>query len=238
MKFSVVIPAYNEENYLPNTLAAIKIAAARINSLAEIIVVDNESADKTALIAESYSAKVILEKEHNIAKVRNTGAKSATGEVLIFIDADTLIPEILFQKIADVMTNEKCFGGAVAVDYEQFKRKWMKYYLLGWQFWGTLFNMKQGAAQFCRKSIFIELQGFDESIFVGEDVMFYWKLSKFTRQDGGFLHFIENPKVVTSSRRFDKMSLWKTFLLTHPVFILLTLRKKSFWKDWYEKAIR
>ncbi|MCA1623296.1 MAG: glycosyltransferase [Acidobacteria bacterium] len=99
MKFSVIIPAYNEENYLPNTLAAIKIALARIDSPAEIIVVDNESADKTALIAESYDAKVILEKEHNIAKVRNTGAKSAAGEVLIFVDADTLIPETLFQKI-------------------------------------------------------------------------------------------------------------------------------------------
>ncbi len=238
MNFSVIIPAYNEENYLPKTLAAIKTALATIDFLAEIIVVDNESTDKTAQTAKDFGAKVVSESEHNIAKVRNTGAKNASGDVLIFIDADTIVPETLFQKIAEAMKNEKCFGGAVAVSYEPFQRKWMKFYLLGWKFWGKLFNMKQGATQFCRKAVFDKLNGYDESIFIGEDIEFYWKLSKFAKQNGGFLHFIENPKAITSSRRFDKMSLWKTFLLTHPAFIFLTSRKKSFWKDWYEKAIR
>ena len=238
MKFSVIIPAYNEEEYLPATLAALKDAANETNLPAEIIVVDNESADKTAQIAKNFGAKIVSEREHNIAKVRNAGAKTANGDVLIFIDADTLVPKTLFHKIADAMREEKCSGGAVAVSYEEFQRKWIKYYLLGWRFWASVFNMKQGAAQFCRKSVFEKVQGYDETIYMGEDISFYWKLSEFARKTGGFLTFIENPKVITSTRRFDKMSVWKTLLLTHPLIIGLARRKKSAWKEWYEKAIR
>lgn len=98
--------------------------------------------------------------------------------------------------------------------------------------------MKQGAAQFCRKSVFKEIGGYDETVFMGEDVMFYWRLSKYAKQKNGFLQFIENPKVVTSARRFDQMSVWKILLLTHPTFILFNRRRKSAWKDWYEKAVR
>ena len=238
MKVSVVIPAYNEEQCLPKTLECIGKALSIVECSSEIVVVDNDSQDKTRQIAESFGAKVFLEKEHNIAKVRNTGARNSTGDVLIFIDADTLVPDTLFQKITDVIEDDKCFGGAAAVEYEDFQRKWMKFYLAGWKFWGRFFNMAQGAAQFCRKSVFEKLEGYDKTIFMGEDIEFYWRLSKYAKRNEGYLHFVEHPKVKTSARRFDKMSLWKTFLLTHPIFIRLTWRKKSFWKDWYDKAVR
>ena len=238
MKISIVIPAYNEENYLPATLEKIRAGLTCVAGDSETIVVDNESTDRTGQIAQSFGAKIFTESEHNIARVRNKGAKNATGEILVFIDADTLVPETLFPTIFDAMRDEKCFGGAVAVDYGEFQRKWMRFYLRGWQFWGTLFNMKQGAAQFCRKSVFEQLSGYDETIFMGEDVMFYWRLSKFARRKNAFLVFIENPKVMTSARRFDRMSVWKTLLLTHPLVILLNSKKKKFWRDWYENAAR
>lgn len=238
MKVSIIIPAYNEELALPETLQRIGEALSVVACPSEIVVVDNDSQDGTKQVAAAFGAKVFPEKEHNIAKVRNTGAENSTGDVLIFVDADTLVPGTLFQKIAAVMEDEKCFGGAVAVEYEGFARKWMRFYLLGWKFWGTFFNMKQGAAQFCRRFIFEELGGYDQTIFMGEDVEFYWRLSKLAKRREGYLYFVEHPKVVTSARRFDKMTLWKTLLLTHPMFIRLTWRKKSFWKDWYEKAVR
>ncbi|HZH34346.1 MAG TPA: glycosyltransferase [Pyrinomonadaceae bacterium] len=238
MKFSIIIPAYNEESYLPGALDAINAARKGLETEFEVIVVDNESLDRTEQIAKDFGAKVILETVHNIGKVRNTGASNAAGDVLIFIDADTLVPESLLQKIAGVMENEKCLGGAVDVAYQEFQRKWMKWYSRGWKFWGKVFNMKQGAAQFCRKSVFLKLGGYDETLYIGEDIEFYWRLTRFARKTGGYLSFIESPKVLTSSRRFDKMSLWKTLLLTHPFFILLTKRRKAFWKDWYEKAVR
>lgn len=237
IKISIVVPAYNGEDYLPASLEKIVAAQAFYDGNSELIVVDNESADRTAQIAESLGAKVSTEAEHNIGKVRNIGARNATGDVLIFIDADTLVPVKLFRKTAAAMIDEKCFGGAVAVKYDEFERKWMRWYLLGWRFWGKLFDMKQGATQFCRNAIFEEIGGYDASVYMGEDIMFYWHMSKYAKQKGGYLTFIENPQVMTSARRFDRMSLWKTFLLTHP-FFLLTAKRKRFWRDWYEKPIR
>jgi glycosyltransferase involved in cell wall biosynthesis len=252
MKLSVIIPAYNEEQCLPQSLErigkALSIAGCsseNANSsselaccFSEIIVVNNDSQDRTKRVAEDFGAKVVFEKEHNISRVRNTGAAHSDGEVLVFIDADTLVPDTLFQKIKAAMEDENYFGGAVAVEWGELQRKWMRLYLLGGKFWTTVFNMKQGAAQFCRRSVFEKLGGYDPTIFMGEDVEFYWRLSRFARLNGGHVYFIEDPKVITSARRFDRMSLSKTLLLTNPMFIRLAWRRKSYWKDWYEQAAR
>lgn len=126
MKISIIIPAHNEENYLPATFEKIRGAAENLDCDAEIIIADNDSTDKTKRIAENFGAQVIFEKDRNIGRARNAGAKAASGDILIFIDADTLVPESLFRTIGDAMLDEKCFGGAVAVDYEQSARKWLK----------------------------------------------------------------------------------------------------------------
>lgn len=238
MQLSVVIPAYNEELYLPETLSCVTKALAVARCPREILVVDNDSHDRTRAISESFGATVVSEQEHNISRVRNTGAAHASGDVLIFIDADTLVHELLFKRIAGAMEDEKCLGGAVAVNWGELQRTWMNLYLLGGKFWTTVFNMKQGAAQFCRKPVFEKLHGYDQTIFMGEDVEFYWRLSKFTKQNGGYLNFIEDLPVTTSARRFDKMDLWKTLLLTNPMFIPFAWRKKKWWNDWYEDAVR
>lgn len=238
MKLSVIIPAFNEENYLPATLETARQAVQSVDFPAEIITVDNKSTDNTAQIAADFGAKVVSENIRNIGKVRNAGAKAASGDVLIFIDADTRVPESLLKKISEAMKNEKCFGGAVSVEYDEFQRNWMKYYLFAWKFWEKFFNMRQGAPQFCRKTVFEKLGGYDEGIFVGEDIEFYWRLTKYARQNGGHLSFIKEPKVKTSARRLDKIPFLKTFVLMNPIYIRLLWRKKSFWKAWYEKTIR
>jgi len=223
---------------LPGTLQSIRDALEICEAESELIVVNNESDDSTARIAEAAGASVIEEKVRNIGKVRNTGAAAAVGEVLIFIDADTRVPSRLFEKIEQEMRDSRCVGGSVAVEYGRFERWWMKYYSMGWGFWGKIFNMKQGAAQFCRKEIFDEIGGYDESIFLGEDIEFYWRLSKFAKRDNLRLVFVEDPKVITSTRRFDKMSVWKTVVLTNPIFIIFNSKRESSWKDWYENAVR
>ena len=238
MKLSIIIPAYNEERVLPATLARINEALSQITTPAEVIVVDNASTDKTSEVAQLGGAVVVLETEHNISQVRNMGAHHATGDVLIFIDADTSVPPSLFEKISEAMNDSNCFGGAVAVNYDNLERPLMKLYLGGWKIWVSLFEMAQGATQFCRRSVFEEVGGYDRTIFVGEDIEFYWRLARFTRRNKGHLHFIKHPQVVTSARRFNKMSLWKVLLLTHPLFVLLAWRKRGFWNDWYLKSVR
>jgi glycosyltransferase involved in cell wall biosynthesis len=238
MNLSVVIPAYNEERYLPRTLASVKTALAEIAD-AELIVVDNESTDRTREIAESFGARLVAETEHNIGKVRNTGGFAATGEVIVFLDADTRVRPGLFEKIIDAMADERCVGGSVAVEYERtYRRKWIRYYLACWQFWGRFLSMRQGAAQFCRKDIFSELGGYDTAIFLGEDIEFHWRLAKLAKKRGGHTAFIEEPRVLTSSRRYDQMGIIRTLIFTHPITIFLAWRRPSVWKDWYQNAIR
>jgi glycosyltransferase involved in cell wall biosynthesis len=239
MKISVIVPAYNEEKYLPKTLEGIAAALEHCTKETELIVIDNESTDRTAEIALGVGATLICESVHNIGAVRNTGAKAATGEVLVFLDADTWVHETFLARIEELMLDEACFGGSAWADYATFeRRKWMRYYPAFWKFWGRVFNMKQGAAQFCRRNAFDAIGGYNEEIFLGEDVDFYWRLTKFARQNSGRLEFIEDIKVITSSRRFDKMSLFKTVVLTHPIFVGLFYKRASVWKDWYENAIR
>ena len=236
MNLSVIIPAFNEERYLPATLAALRAASAGMPG--ELIVVDNQSSDATRDIAARHGAVVVSESVHNIGKVKNTGAGAAAGDILVFIDADTLVPPTLLARIAEVMARENCLGGAVAVAYTEFRRPWMKWYLKGWGFWGSVFNMKQGAAQFCRKDAFRQVGGYDETIYMGEDIEFYWRLSKHARRVHGSLHFIQAPKVLSSSRRFDAMSVWRVLLLTHPIMIRLNWKRASLWKDWYDVPVR
>jgi len=238
MKLSVVIPAYNEEKYLPATLAALKDALESIEDF-EIIVIDNESTDATREIAGSYGARIVDEHEHNIGKVRNTGANAARGELIIFLDADTLVKPGLFEKIIEACADGRCFGGSVAVEYEiPTRRTWVSYYLNLALFVGRLTRIRQGALQFCRTDVFQELGGYDPTIYVGEDIEFHWRLDVLAKKRGAFTTFIEEPKVRTSSRRWEKMGLLRMLFFTHPFTIFLGWRIRSFWKDWYENAVR
>lgn len=237
MKLSVIVPAYNEERYLPATLACIERARACVRE-SELIVVDNDSGDRTPTIAASAGARVVHAAQHNVSHVRNVGAHASTGDVFVFIDADTLIPETLLENIATSMEDPRCLGGAVAVEYADVRHVWTRLYLWVWQGLAILFRLRQGAAQFCRRSAFDALRGYDESLFMGEDVDFHWRLSRLAKKDGGALRFITGLKVGTSSRRFHRTGLLKTLFFTHPVIIYLNRRRPTFWKDWYETPIR
>ena len=238
MRLSIIIPAYNEEKLLPETLRRILAAIVPLAGACELIVVDNDSIDKTREIAESFGASIVSESVKNIGAIRNTGAESATGEVFVFFDADTFIPENLLMVIDEKMRDPKCFGGAVDVDYADFDRRWMRFMKRAWKFWGPVFNMKQGAAQFFTRSVFNAIGGYDERIYLGEDIDIYWRLTKYAKENGGDLSFIEDPKVITSTRRFDKMSIWNTMVLTHPVYILLNWKRSKPWRQWYDGSVR
>src|SRR5690606_32053674 len=91
--FSIIIPAHNEEAALVATLDRLIESANMLNEPYEIIVVDDDSSDGTAAIAQQRNAQVVSVKLRQIAAVRNAGAKHASGTYLIFVDADTLVPE-------------------------------------------------------------------------------------------------------------------------------------------------
>lgn len=89
-RISLVIPAYNEEHYLR---ACLDSAIAQTNPFYEIIVVDNNSSDSTAKIAQSYkNVRLVHEKKQGVVFARNRGFDVAKGEIIARIDADTILP--------------------------------------------------------------------------------------------------------------------------------------------------
>lgn len=90
MKISVIIPAYNEERYIEKCLQSI---ANQIEKPNEIIVVDNNCADKTIKIAKEFGARVVKEKKQGMIFARNAGFDAAKYEIIARTDADTILPK-------------------------------------------------------------------------------------------------------------------------------------------------
>ncbi len=90
-RFSVVIPAFNEESYLAATL--VSLANQDFAGDYEVIVVDNNSTDNTARIAKAHGARVVSEPRPGICQARQTGTENSRGEILVSTDADTTFPK-------------------------------------------------------------------------------------------------------------------------------------------------
>ena len=241
LRLTIIVPAFNEEAWLAPTLDAVHAAAERLCARSrvdlEMIVVDNNSHDGTATVARSRGATVVQEPVQGIARARNTGARHAMGDVLVFVDADVIVPRTLLEAINATMSDPNCIGGGVDIDYRP-RRAWVGLYLRAWRFLGNLTGMVQGAAQFCRKSVFEQVGGYDEKAWIGEDVDFYWSLRGLARESHRTVRLIREPRVRPSCRRFDQWPPWKILLWTNPLSIVLFRRWKPAWKGWYSDPVR
>lgn len=240
MTISLIIPAYNEELYIGATLENIKRAASYAfgeQTALDLIVVDNASTDATAEIATGFGARVVPETVHSIARVRNAGATAAEGEILIFVDADTLVPETFFVRVLETLQDTSCLGGAVDTIH-QASRRWVQLYLLFWRCLARITHMAQGAAQFCRSDAFAVLGGYDEAIYMGEDVDFFWRLRRLAKKQGGTVQIVTDIKVIPSPRRFDRWSACQILVWTNPLVAKMFRHKKSAWSGWYDRIVR
>ena len=241
LQFTVIVPAFNEKAYLAATLDSIRAAAEQLtagsDAYVETIVVDNNSVDGTADIARASGVTVVFEPVQGISRARNTGARHATGDVLVFIDADVSVPHDLLQTIQLAMVDPKCIGGGVDVDFRP-RHLAVRLYLGAWRVFGRATGMVQGAAQFCRRCIFEQTSGYDESVWMGEDVDFYWKLKGLAKSTDRTVRFIQEPRVRPSCRRFDRWPVWKIIVWTNPLVIALFRRWKRAWAGWYSDPVR
>jgi glycosyltransferase involved in cell wall biosynthesis len=195
----------------------------------EIIVVDDASTDKTATVAREHGAQVVPVNHRQIAATRNSGARAATGDRLIFVDADTTIDPRVVSAALRVMDKGAAGGGALA----RFEGSVPLYaHLLLW--WLGLFMRLAGtcggAFMFCTRSAFQETGGFNEKLFGGEDAAMSWAL----RRQGRFV--VLWPKVRTSGRRMRGMhGLQMVSALVRMAFNpkMLT-RRAAVSKIWYD----
>lgn len=96
---SIIIPTLNEQLNIGQLLESIQRQSLQPS---EVIVVDARSTDNTRQIAQSFPSVTVLQRTANIAAQRNMGANTASGNILIFLDADTLLPENFLQAVVEV----------------------------------------------------------------------------------------------------------------------------------------
>ena len=121
MTISIVIPAFNEAKYLPNTLNAIKDSNRVFNAAgweSEIIVCDNNSTDATSDTATAHGAGVVFEPFNQISAARNAAARAAKGDWLVFVDADTKVSSVLFRSMLRSIVSKKYIGGGAPVKFD------------------------------------------------------------------------------------------------------------------------
>jgi len=119
MKFSIVIPAHNEEGVIGACFDSIDRAAEVFACSREIIVVLNRCTDDTEMIARSRGAKVARDDSKNLSRIRNTGARRAAGNVLIMIDADSTMSHNMLKEIDRALCSGKYIGGGVPIHPER-----------------------------------------------------------------------------------------------------------------------
>jgi peptidoglycan-N-acetylglucosamine deacetylase len=209
---SVVIPAYNEENYLPSCLQSIK--NQDYAGEYEVIVVDNASTDNTSQIAREWGAKVVYEGKRSPACARQKGAEVATAKIIAFIDADTQAPRhwlssIVWRFLCDpdtvAVSGPYAYGDAgklarvvsyagnfLSLILDQFFRRLFD---KGGAIWGSNFAV--------RRSALLKVGGFDTSIkFYGEEYELSLRLKK-----AGKGRIMPRLFVLTSARRLKRIGV-------------------------------
>ena len=201
---SFIVPAYNEEHELSETLAAIRDSASGAGELYEIIVVDDASTDATPDIAADAGAKVVRISRRQIAASRNAGGRAAQGEYLLFVDADTRINGAHVTGAVAALESGYA-GGSARVAMDGFIPTWGRMLLRGFSLLYFGLNLGAGAFLFTTRRNFDAIGGFDEQYFAGEEVYFSLALRKLGR-----FRVLRDP-VVTSGRKL-RMYPAKQFL--------------------------
>ena len=197
MQISVIVPVLNEEKSIAATLQAL----AHLQPY-ETIFVDGGSQDRTAEIAAECGVKVIPS-ERGRARQMNRGARQASGEVLLFLHADTRLPPTAFSDIAGAMGDPRNVGGRFDIELDG------KHWLL--PLVGRLISYRSrlskvatgDQALFVRRAVFQRMGGFAD-IPLMEDIAFCRRLKGL-----GEVACLRS-RVVTSARRWEVDGVWRT----------------------------
>lgn len=203
VKISVIIPAFNEEKLIVGTLERIGAASRAFESIGwhvEIIVCDNNSTDGTAELARAAGAIVVFEPINQISRARNAGARAATGDWLIFVDADSHPSDGLFANVAEVIRSGRVLAGGSTVRIAE-KYPVARFAVGAWNWLSRVRCWAAGSFIFCDAGVFREIGGFSTELFVSEEIDLSKRLGQLARRRGKRMIILHRNPIVTSVRK-------------------------------------
>ena len=238
MKISVVVPAFNEQKLLADTLRSIQAARAAFAELgweSELIVCDNNSTDRTAELAKAEGAKVVFEPVNQIARARNTGAAGASGDWLIFVDADSQPSRALFADVAATIQKGSCLAGGSTVTLDG-NYPIARLFIVGWNLLSRVMKWAAGSFIFCEAAAFRQAGGFSRDLYASEEVDLSERLKKLARSSGRKMVILHRHPLVTSARKLHLYSGWEhaRFLSKTVLRFGRTLRDPKECHTWYD----
>jgi glycosyltransferase involved in cell wall biosynthesis len=236
MRLSIVVPAYNEERLLGGSLAAIREAAGVFDDVGwELIVCDNNSTDRTADIARAAGAKVVFEPHNQISRARNRGAAEATGEWLVFVDADSEPSRGLFRELREAIDSGRVLGGGslIAADSKALSARAA---LRLWNAISRTLRWAAGAFVYCEASAFRDTGGFSEELYASEELDLSQRLKRLAQSRGKTFRILCRHPLHTSDRKLhlygwgELLPIMGRFLL-NPRRVLRSAKACSPWYD-------
>jgi glycosyltransferase involved in cell wall biosynthesis len=210
MRVSVVLPAFNEEKLLPAALAAVREAASAFTARGwewECVVCDNNSTDGTAAVARAGGATVVFEPVNQIGRARDAGARVATGDWLVFIDADSTPSSALFASIAERIASGRALGGGSTVELEPGTPRYARFVCGLWNLWGRLAGWAAGSCVWVQAEAFRAVGGFGTEYYAGEEVFLSRRLKTLARRSGRRFVILADHPLRTSSRKLKLYTL-------------------------------
>ncbi len=238
--YAIIIPAYNEEALLAQTIASVREAMAGIGGefgSGELIIVNNNSTDRTGEVAvEAGADQVVFEPHNQIARARNAGAESTTAERLVFIDADTRVPAETLRQALDLLASGTISAGGARIVMDQSVSPMVDWLVRTWNGIAANFDYAAGSFFFARRDAFEAGGGFDELVYAGEEVWLARRIKRWNKISGLGFHVINDPPVITSGRKSDWFST-SQFLgqLAILFFIPWATRSRRLCAMWYRR---
>jgi len=238
VNISVIVPAFNEEKLIAETLQRIHTAITAFSQAGwetELVVCDNNSTDRTAELARAAGARVVFEPINQIGRARNKGAEAATGDWLIFVDADSHPSSELFAEVADQIQRGRCLAGGCTVKLEA-SYPVASFVTEIWNRISRVCKYAAGSFIFCEAAAFRKVGGFNNELFASEEIDLSKRLKQLARETGKKVVILHRYPLLTSPRKFDLYSPWEHLrFLAKTVFSMgRTLGDRTACHTWYD----
>jgi len=238
MHLSIIIPAFNEARLIEGSLQSVAASIAanhRSGYTSEIIVVDNNSTDNTAELARRAGATVVFEPINQIGRARNAGAAHATGDWLLFLDADSLLSPGLLADILQLIESGKYVGCGSTLRMDGLPW-WATMTLRFWTAASVLCRWAAGALVVCRRDAFQDVGGFDQELYALDEIRLSKQLKQWGRRRSLQFTILTGHPLETSSRKVSLYSGREIAVQIFRIFFLpkRTLQDKKHLSVWYD----